>query len=402
MTPRKRHPTKERVDNLYRRFVREMDTGLLAVNQRLPSLGEWGQKDNPELQEPHYIARRAYARLREAGRIETRGRAGTFVAEKPSSQKGNPKLIALITPAPSHFVSQVIRGIQRRLDEASNSPDGSQRYRLICANSEGKVDRELQIVTELKEEVDGLMLLPSPPGNDEKNIERVTELSSIWQTGKPIVLVGAGIDSGSQSFRQDPIVYPEDAVARRIFDFVKDLPKPQHVYIVGEDHNSALRERAGLIGFHFKKEFPVTHVHLFPSTKMETSEVDLTPQELGQHYVRQMVEEEQIPRPGQPILIICTTDLVAFGVLYELRCQAPQIRVPGQVMVIGVDGEPGGMYSNPTLASLELSPDMLGEKAAEAVLVKLENRTGSPALELKDAVGSVRDGESAPKKPAIQ
>jgi len=121
----------------------------------------------------------------------------------------------------------------------------------------------------------------------------------------------------------------------------------------------------------------------------------MTPQKLGELYIDQMRSDGQLEANDKPVLVICTTDLVAFGALKQLRSAG--IRVPQDVMVMGVDGDEAGKYCNPTLTTLVLDPMVLGEKVVSRMLAKIDQQ-GEPAesyLDLSPAIADkVRRGDS--------
>lgn len=77
-------------------------------------------------------------------------------------------------------------------------------------------------------------------------------------------------------------------------------------------------------------------------------------------------------RSGEATAVFATNDLMAFGVLNELRSAG--IRVPEDVSVVGFDDAPAAGYSYPGLSTVRQNVLGLGSTATNALLDALERR----------------------------
>jgi LacI family transcriptional regulator len=80
--------------------------------------------------------------------------------------------------------------------------------------------------------------------------------------------------------------------------------------------------------------------------------------------------------PQRPHAIICCTDLVAMGLLSEAR--ALGVNVPQDVSVAGLDSMPFGNYLRPSLTTVELHGDLLGEWAMSRLLASIAGAAAPP------------------------
>ena len=97
-----------------------------------------------------------------------------------------------------------------------------------------------------------------------------------------------------------------------------------------------------------------------------------------------------------PTAIICVNDMMAIGVLRELRDRG--IEVPGRVSVTGFDGIEFSEYTAPSLTTIQIPRDRIGHKMFEAILAGAKKRTEgkeeymlSPELVVRESTGVVRE-----------
>ncbi|MEM8730698.1 MAG: LacI family DNA-binding transcriptional regulator [Pseudomonadota bacterium] len=92
-------------------------------------------------------------------------------------------------------------------------------------------------------------------------------------------------------------------------------------------------------------------------------EVPLSP-EGGHMGIAALMERSQ-----RPSAVLCFSDVIAHGAMSRLQILG--ISVPDQMSVIGMEDLPGSKFTHPTLTSVRLSVEEMGEQAAEAVLTWL-------------------------------
>jgi DNA-binding LacI/PurR family transcriptional regulator len=74
---------------------------------------------------------------------------------------------------------------------------------------------------------------------------------------------------------------------------------------------------------------------------------------------------ELLERDSAPTGVVCSSDLMAFGVLKEAR--ALGLRVPEELSIVGFDGIEAGIWLEPPLTTIEQPIERLAETAVEAL-----------------------------------
>lgn len=97
----------------------------------------------------------------------------------------------------------------------------------------------------------------------------------------------------------------------------------------------------------------------------------------------------------RPDVVVCSSDLVAFGVLRAFHEKG--VRVPGDVGVCGLDDTLLSKYTVPSLTTLRFSPFRLGMEAGRRMLERLEDPGGEKRQSVLPA-GIVRRESVGPKK----
>jgi DNA-binding LacI/PurR family transcriptional regulator len=87
---------------------------------------------------------------------------------------------------------------------------------------------------------------------------------------------------------------------------------------------------------------------------------------------------ELLERAERPTGVICSSDLMAVGVLQEAAARG--IRVPEDLSVVGFDGIDATCWTNPPLTTVEQPIDQIAETAVNALKSLIED----PAKPLPD------------------
>ncbi len=84
--------------------------------------------------------------------------------------------------------------------------------------------------------------------------------------------------------------------------------------------------------------------------------------------------------PPLPTAVICGNDLMALGAVHALS--EAEIRVPGDISIIGADDISFARYANPPLTTVRVARDQLGKLAFEALnrLMRSKRRSGNEYL----------------------
>ena len=185
------------VKPLYRQLsdsLREaISTGRLKVGDRLSSERELAAEHALSLS----TVRQALQLLQEAGLVERRHGAGTFVRE-PGERRG-PALMGVIVPTVKSFFGEIVHGIE------DGVRGGGHRMLLYCTGYDR--EREREAVSEARRAgVDGILMAPSLHGPDATARDRyVTELRA-WRRDLPTVYVERRLPDDDATFvSSDPV-----------------------------------------------------------------------------------------------------------------------------------------------------------------------------------------------------
>ncbi|WP_305987637.1 LacI family DNA-binding transcriptional regulator [Roseibium sp. MMSF_3544] len=94
----------------------------------------------------------------------------------------------------------------------------------------------------------------------------------------------------------------------------------------------------------------------------------------------------------QPTAVLCLSDVLATGVLYELKRKG--ISVPEAISVIGIDDLPGSAHTSPSLTTVHLPVVRMGQATAVAISEWIENGT-EPSEKLFETDLVIRESTSS-------
>jgi len=398
----RREPSASQASSLtWQTLVHELRSRILAgkfgVEGRLPTIDEL-EIGKEGLKAARHASRIAFRVLIEQGLIETRGRAGTFVRTVKENQR--PRLIGWICDSLSfQFGAGVGEGIIRFLDDQnreSQADSGSPhppRYRMVTALCNNARD-ESRLLREMVQEVNGLIIFPAH-GEPREPVE-LDAFREYARKEIPLVQVGRWIAADDLS---TPVVlYAEDSVGEKLATFVLEhlaqwnvrTQESVPIFILTErgnrDHMQRADAFARVMAGHFKERW---------RDEINEHATRYVRERVGTELTNRLLRNNAIPVGRSTAVIACTSDRIAIGVLDTLRKH--EIRVPEDVVVIGVDNEPFGAFSRPSLTSLELDARALGARAAKTVLQMIDGGVPpSQWIVLSTAVKSIAARESAP------
>jgi DNA-binding LacI/PurR family transcriptional regulator len=383
-------------------LVKELRNRILTgkfPEGKVPTLSEL-ERGEGGLKAGRYASRLAFKLLAEEGLIEFRGKLGTFVRRpdrmrNPARRSG---LIGLIIPIMHfEFIGKVAAGILKALDERNEGKSVNSRYRMISACSQGECEREGRLLRELSEEVDGLVVFPIHNHQVQAGKRDRAAFEAVGQKKVPLILV---VRKPEFPVAGPVVSFPEEHIAKEVAAHViaaiERWPSKskRSVFIVGEWRNSMHATRV-------QKIWEALHVHLggSPVEVVQVEEREAIREQAGQRVAARLVDDGMLE--GRQSLIVCTTDLIAIGVIRKLReaeTHKPAIRIPDNVMVMGVGGDVLGAYVRPTLTTLELKPDGLGKTITDSMIRMIEDEWKPEAPEIiadaGDTVGGILLGES--------
>ncbi len=352
---------------------------------KLPTIQELeeGTADNSTLKAKRHAIRLAYKMLLSEGLIETKGRGGTIISSRQSKEERT-RLIGLVTTSIQfEFIAKVTEGILSRLQEVNGEGKQDQKYRLVIEWSQDDCRREGELLEELKTQADGIILLPVH--SVEASGRAVKTFDAFKDQKFPLMLIGRDINEPAYTWMGPFLHYPEARAGAEVAAFVKRQKfHDRHIFILGEERNSALVNRAN-------------------SIKIALSSEEIGAKTIEQHLIGEIREDAGLKlaqklahrfTPDEPSLAICTSDLVGASFLRGLR-EADK-KVPDDVMVMAIDGDGLGALTNPTLTSLRLYPHSLGRAAIDAMIswITAGVFTSPDERILASTIGGVLEGES--------
>ncbi len=86
-----------------------------------------------------------------------------------------------------------------------------------------------------------------------------------------------------------------------------------------------------------------------------------------------IMAQKLLAKTERPELIVCASDALAIGAMKALR--EADVQVPDDIAVVGIDDIPTAQYLNPTLTTVRLHAELLGETAVDLVGEQLAGRT---------------------------
>jgi DNA-binding LacI/PurR family transcriptional regulator len=367
------HPGKPSIRQIASALRELIDTGQVVREGHLVSPNklaaqkilcrQLGMHEDCEMNQR--MIRRAAELLVDEGFLvsERNRRAGLRVVKKRQGY------IALVSSGTRlDFMGRVIEGIDQALEE-HNSVNPGEAFRLICALSQREnrsEEKEERVVRELRPITDGLIILPVRSG------DRSGDIANYVTTGFPIVLLGRRWITAEEEGRSDaPIVaYNEARIAKTIVEKTKPLvdryifnkPHFGRIFVAGEKNIRTLFVRQQqILGRLHETHNAKQNLRITPAYSDETR------QEAGKDIAQQIAPD--IQKGVTKTLVICTTDLVALGLITQL--QRLKFHVPNEVLVTGVDGDEFSKHIYPTLTTLKLDPTFVGVQAAKLLLSRI-------------------------------
>jgi DNA-binding LacI/PurR family transcriptional regulator len=129
-------------------------------------------------------------------------------------------------------------------------------------------------------------------------------------------------------------------------------------YVAGPDHYLPTRQKAA------GRESALRAARLDPDGFLAHGD-DFTVEE-GRNTLRVLLD-----RATPPTAVICSSDLMAIGVLQEAGARG--VRVPEGLSVVGFDGIEAGAWTSPPLTTVEQPIDEIAETAVNALRTLIED-----------------------------
>ncbi|MFM8594919.1 MAG: substrate-binding domain-containing protein, partial [Chloroflexota bacterium] len=86
--------------------------------------------------------------------------------------------------------------------------------------------------------------------------------------------------------------------------------------------------------------------------------------------------KELLALSPRPSAFFAANDLMAMGALMHIRTLG--LRVPEDIAIVGFDDIPAAAIVHPPLTTIAQYPELLGSRAAELVIERLDSNSGLP------------------------
>lgn len=273
------------------------------------------------------------------------GYSRNVIASNLRSKKS--KIIGVIVPRISrHFFSTVISGIEEMAFEKG--------YQVIICQSHDNLERERELVdTLISYQIDGLLISISMETNEYDHLQKLED------GGMPVVF----FDRRCTSLKNAVNVQIDDfGMAARATDYLFDQGYQRIAHFTGDRDISIYKDRLeGFKSAHAKRGAPLDESLIFES--------GLLPKD------GQMLVDKILALPDRPEAIFAANDVAAIAAIKRLQEQ--NIKVPGDIGVVGFSNEPVSEYTSPQLSTIDQNPYKMGEMAMQQLLHLMDNGKGS-------------------------
>jgi LacI family transcriptional regulator len=242
--------------------------------------------------------------------------------------------VAILDIDNPHFTA-VVKGANRIAIENG--------YTLLLVDTEENQSRELQLLDALSRRVDGLIISSRMP---EPEIRKVVDY------GKPVVLFGK-----LDSIRITSIVSEGRRGGFMLADHLVRQGHKNIAYLGFPESRWNLDRMEGV------KECLDMH-----GLKLQGFDVRAPYAAEGERLCSSVMHRKE-----RPDALICYNDLLAMGFMKE--AQALGFRIPDDISVAGFDNIPYGEYISPSLTSVHLQSEGMGELAMKKMLDLLAGKT---------------------------
>ena len=216
----------------------------------------------------------------------------------------------------------------------------------ILCNTAGSALREADYVHMLLERrVDGMIFISS----------EITDIRSDHAHYRLLLREGARlvfVNGGSEQLDVTSVGVDERAAGRLATEHLLELGHVRIGFAAGERHSSPTREKAA------GRKFALRAAGIDPDGLIEHTSFGV---EGGRQAFRALAEAPG----GPPTGIICSSDLMAIGVIRE--AEAHGLRVPDDLSVVGFDGIDAARWNEPPLTTVEQPIGEIAETAVRAL-----------------------------------
>lgn len=284
------------------------------------------------------VSEKLTRRVRQA--IEATGYSRDGVAR--SLRLGRTSSIGLVVGDISNpFFTSLAKAVETRASEAG--------YLVIVANTDEQPDRELKLLTLLREQrVAGIILAPA--GHDDDYLSALSLLKN-----SPVVLIDRHLpDTGFESVSVDNV-----AAAKMVTDYLVRLNHRRIAIVLGKQHLWTTEQR--LRGFHDS----LAAAGICPDSTLELSADSRI--ESAYDAVQHLLN-----LPNRPTAIFAANNLMMLGAIEAIMDMG--FRCPEDVSLAGIDDFPWISAIRPQLTTVAQPIKELGKVSVELLLDQIRDR----------------------------
>lgn len=259
-------------------------------------------------------------RLRDA--IDTLGFSVDPLARSMITGRTNTIAVVILDIRNPHFTG-IVKGANRKAQQLG--------YNLLFVDTGERLSAEGDMLRDLSRRVDGLIVSSRMPD---------AALSTLRDLDKPVVFFGRASQHGVHSVSADG-----RAAAIMLARHLLDLGHRRIAYLGYPGARWDGERRAGLVET-VKKAGCEALLFNAESPTLEA----------GEKAVGEVLMGE-----ARPDAVVCFNDMLALG--FMKQAQAAGIRIPEQVSVAGFDDIPFARFSSPTLTTVDMQSEAMGELA---------------------------------------
>lgn len=264
-------------------------------------------------------------------------------------RKGKSNLVGVIIPKNnSNFFSSVLENIEKVLN--------NEGYNVIITQSNESYKKECNSIDALLyTQVDGII---ASMANETTNLKYYKKIKA---KGIPLIL----FDRGENDLEVDYVGIDDYKSSFEIVEHLLQQKCKRIAHIAGFSHTRIFKNRIrGYVAALEEFGLPVEDNLIIES--------NLTLED------GRKIMEALLKLPERPDAIYAAGDYAAFGALQVLKEQ--QIKVPEEMALVGFGNEPFTSFVNPSISTIEQHSAIIGEKAAEAFLYRINNPTKKVSL----------------------
>lgn len=282
---------------------------------------------------------------------------GTFVSKSNNRRKN--KIAIIVYHSENMYFSKIIRGAEDYAKEKD--------YHLILCNSIGDFEKETNYIEELMDEVDGFII------SCRHKKEKISNgLRTLVEKKFPFVLI-SHIPKIKDIHRIDFVIPDNFNGTYKLTKYLIENGYERFIFITtkGSFENIEIMERFKGLKIAMKEE----GLSLKNLTILKITENDPMNAYIKDGY--EIAEEivKKIKKDGKTC-IICTGDGIAIGIIEGLREKG--VKIPEEVGVTGFDDiEPMSNFGF-KLTTCAIPLKEMGEKSAEILIEKIENKRKEP------------------------